>query len=205
MLPAAALCRRKGKISGSPGFAKPGADQRLDPPALFAVTATPLAFGMIGDFSLRIAEEIPIPGFFQMFTSSLVFQGGLPPAFSADFRPVSGFSEAGGILTLPQMKKRHTGGSSGFYWFYIVWVVCVLQVCFQLHKQIPQAPQRFFRFAIRCTPATHQRQKNVFQMQAAAVPHLCHGKRNANSAAGATTFPFLPHLPHMIFTRLPLQ
>jgi hypothetical protein len=33
----------------------------------------PLAFGMIGDSPLRIAEEIPIPAFFQKFTSSLVF------------------------------------------------------------------------------------------------------------------------------------
>jgi len=33
----------------------------------------PLAFGMIGDFSLRIAEEIPIPVSIQILTSSLVF------------------------------------------------------------------------------------------------------------------------------------
>ena len=72
-IPAAALCRRKGKGSGSPGFAKPWADQGFDPPALFAVTATPLAFGMIGDFPLRIAEEIPIPVSIQILTSSLVF------------------------------------------------------------------------------------------------------------------------------------
>ena len=72
-IPAAALCRRKGKISGSPGFPKPGADQCLDPPALLAVTAAPLAFGMIGDFPLRIAEEIPIPVSIQILTSSLVF------------------------------------------------------------------------------------------------------------------------------------
>ena len=108
----------------SPNLAKPGADQCLDPPALLAVTATPLAFGMIGDFPLRIAEEIPIPVFFQMFTSSLVFQGGLPPCFSAVFRPVSGFSEAGGILTLPQRKKRHTGATAAFAVFSQWW--CVL-------------------------------------------------------------------------------
>ena len=72
-MPAAALCRGKGKGSGSPGFAKPWADQNLDPPALLTAMDTPLAFGMIGDFPLRIAEEIPIPVFFQMFTSSLVF------------------------------------------------------------------------------------------------------------------------------------
>lgn len=69
----------------SPNLAKPGADQRLDPPALLTVAAAPLAFGMIGDFPLRIAEEIPIPVFFQMFTSSLVFEGGLPPVFRRIF------------------------------------------------------------------------------------------------------------------------
>ena len=64
---------RKGKISGSPGFAKPWADQRLDPPALLTATDAPLAFGMIGDFPLRIAKEIPIPVSIQILTSSLVF------------------------------------------------------------------------------------------------------------------------------------
>ena len=65
----------------SPNLAKPWADQRLDPPALLAVTAAPLAFRMIGDFPLRIAKEIPIPVSIQILTSSLVFQGGLPPVF----------------------------------------------------------------------------------------------------------------------------
>ena len=63
----------KGKVSGSPGFAKPGADQCLDPPALLTAMDAPLAFGMVGDFSLHIAEEIPIPVSFQILTSSLVF------------------------------------------------------------------------------------------------------------------------------------
>ena len=95
-IPAAALCRRKGKGSGSSGFAKPGADRRLDPPALLAVAAAPLALGMIGDFPLRIAEEIPIPVFFQMFTSNLVFQGGLPPVFRRIFALCPAFHEVVG-------------------------------------------------------------------------------------------------------------
>jgi hypothetical protein len=45
----------------------------------------PLAFGMIGDFSLGIAEEIPIPVSIQILTSSLVFRGGLPPVFRQFF------------------------------------------------------------------------------------------------------------------------
>lgn len=93
----------------SPNLAKPGADQCLDPPALFAVTATPLAFGMIGDFSLRIAEELPIPVFFQMFTSSLVFQGGLPPVFRRIFALCPVFTRQVGYLPYP----REESGTQG--------------------------------------------------------------------------------------------
>ena len=93
----------------SPNLAKPGADQCLDPPALFAVTATPLAFGMIGDFSLRIAEEIPIPVFFQMFTSNLVFQGGLPRVFRRIFALCPAFQRRVGYLPYP----REESGTQG--------------------------------------------------------------------------------------------
>ena len=71
--PCGGFLPQKGKVSDSPGFAKPGADQHLDPPALLAATDAPLAFGMVGNFSLRIAEEIQIPVSFQILTSSLVF------------------------------------------------------------------------------------------------------------------------------------
>ena len=120
------------------------------------------------------------------------------------FSPCVRFSRGGwDTYPTPEKKAAHRG-DSGVCWLYTVWVVWVLQVCFQLQKQILQVPQRFFAFSIRCVPATQQRQKNIFQMQAAAVPHFCHGKRNADSTAGATTFSLLPHLPHIIFTRLPL-
>ena len=46
-----------------------------------------------------------------------VFSGRFTPCFSADFRPVSGFYEAGGILTLPQREKRHTGATAAFTGF----------------------------------------------------------------------------------------
>ena len=164
----------------------------------------PLAFGMIDDFPLGIAEEIPIPISIQIFTSSLVFWGGLPPVFRRIFALCPAFRRRVGYLPYPGEKAAHRG-DSGFYWFCTVRVVCVLQVCFQIQKRISQAPQRFFIFPIRCVPATQQRQKNAFQMQAAAIPHFCHRKRNANFAAGATTFPLLPRLPHIIFTRLPLR
>ena len=188
----------------SPGFTKPGVDQCLDPPALLTATDAPLAFGMEGDFSLCIAEEIPIPISFQIFTSSLVFQGGLPPAFRRIFALCPAFQRRVGYL--PYL--RGESGTQGRQWLLLflhsVGGMCFTSV-FSATQANSAAPQRFFVFTIRCAPATQQRQKNVFQMQVAPVPHLCHGKRNANSAAGATTFPLLPHLPHMIFTRLPLR
>ena len=93
----------------SPNLAKPWANQRLDPPALLAVTAAPLAFRMIGDFPLRIAKEIPIPVFFQMFTSSLVFQGGLPPVFRRIFALCPAFHWRVGYLLYP----REESGTQG--------------------------------------------------------------------------------------------
>ena len=127
----------------SPNLAKPGADQCLNPPALLTVAAAPLTFGMIGDFPLRIAKEIPIPVFFQLFTSSLVYQGGLPPCFSADFRPVSGFSEAGGILTLPQRKKRHTGATVAFTVFHSGGVYCFSSVFPATNRDFSSAATTF--------------------------------------------------------------
>ena len=57
----------------SPGFAKPGADQRLDPPALLTAMDAPQAFGVVGDFSALIAEEAPLLTVLQFSTSSLGF------------------------------------------------------------------------------------------------------------------------------------
>ena len=139
------------------------------------------------------------------FSPPVLFFRAVYPLFFGGFSPCVRFSRGGwDTYPTPEEKAAHRG-DSGFYWFYTVWVVCVLQVCFQLQKRISQAQQRFFTFAFRCIPATQQRQKNTFQLQAAAVPHFCHGKRNADFAAGATTFPLLPRLPHIIFTRLPLR
>ena len=164
----------------------------------------PQAFGVVGDFSALIAEEAPLLTVLQFSTSSLVFWGAEPPVFRRIFALWPAFQRWVGYLPYPR-EKSGTQGRQRLLLFSQWWVVCVLQVCFQLQKQISQAPQRFSVFSIRCAPATQQRQKNVFQMQAAPVPHLCHGKRNADSAVGATTFSLLPHLPHIIFTRLPLQ
>ena len=145
-IPAAALCRSKGKVSGSPGFAKPGADQRLDPPALLAAMDTPLAFGMIGDFPLRIAKEIPIPVSIQILTSSLVFQGGLPPVFRRIFAQCPAFQRRVGYLPYPR-EKSGTQGRQRLLLFFTVVVCTVLQVYFQLQNEIFQVPQRLFRFS----------------------------------------------------------
>lgn len=69
----------------------------------------PLAFGMIGDFPLRIAEEIPIPVSIQILTSSLVFRGGLLPAFRRIFALCPVFTRWVGYLPYP----REESGTQG--------------------------------------------------------------------------------------------
>ena len=127
-IPAAALCRRKGKGSGSSGFAKPGADRRLDPPALLAVAAAPLAFGMIGDFPLRIAEEIPLLVSIQILTSSLVFQGGLPPVFRRIFALCPAFQRRVGYLPYPRGKSGTQGRQRLLLfskWWCVLFLMCI--------------------------------------------------------------------------------
>ena len=195
---------QKGKISGSPGFPKPGADQCLDPPALLAVTATPLAFGMIGDFPLRIAEEIPIPVFFQMFTSSLVFQGGLPPVFRRIFALCPAFQRRVGYLTLPQRKKRHTGATVAFTGFtqcgWYVFYKCVFSYTSKFRRH-----RNGFSDLQSDALQLHIRDRKMYFRCRLRLCHTFATEKNANSSTGATTFPLLPHLPHIIFTRLPLQ
>ena len=100
---------------------------------------------MIGDFPLRIAEEIPIPVFFQMFTSSLVFQGGLPPVFRRIFALCPAFQRRVGYLPYPRGKS----GTQGRQWpllFFTEMVCTVSDVYFQLQTGIFQVPQRLFEF-----------------------------------------------------------
>ena len=103
----------------------------------------PLAFGMIGDFPLRIAKEIPIPVFFQMFTSSLVFQGGLPPVFRRIFALCPAFQRRVGYLPYPRGKSG-TQGRQRRLLFFTVMVCTVSEVYFQLQTGIFQVPQRLF-------------------------------------------------------------
>ena len=100
---------------------------------------------MIGDFPLRIAEEIPIPVSIQILTSSLVFQGGLPPVFRRIFALCPAFQRRVGSLPYPREKAAHRG-DSGFYCFFTVMVCTVPKVYFQLQTGIFQVPQRLFEF-----------------------------------------------------------
>ena len=134
---------QKGKNCGSPGFAKPGADQCLDPPALLAAMDAPQVLGVVGDFSSWGAEEAPLLTVLQFSTSSLGFWGCRTPCFSADFCPVSGFSEAGGILTLPQRKKRHIGATAAFAVFHSSDVYCFRSVFPATNRDFSSAATTF--------------------------------------------------------------
>jgi len=75
-----------------------------------------LAFGMIGDFPLRIAEEIPIPVSIQILTSSLVYQGGLTPVFRRIFALYPAFQRRVRYLPYPRGKS----GTQGRQWLLLV-------------------------------------------------------------------------------------
>ena len=112
--PCGGFLPQKRKAYGLPGFVKPWADQCLNPPALLTAMDAPLAFGMIGNFPLGIAEEFPIPVSIQILTSSLVFRGGLPPVFRRIFALCPAFRRWVGYFPTPEEKAAHRG-DSGFY------------------------------------------------------------------------------------------
>ena len=167
--------RRKGKVSGSPGFAKPGADQCLDPPALLTATDAPLAFGMVGNFSLHIAEEIPIPVSFQILTSSLVCQGGLPPVFRRIFALCPFFTRWVGYLPYPRAKSGTQGRQRLLLFFTVVGGMCLVSV-FSATEANSAGTATVFRIFNQMRSSYTTEAKNIFQMQAAPVLHLCHGK-----------------------------
>lgn len=126
-------------------FAKPGANQGLDPPALFTAMDTPQAFGVVGDLSADCAKETPLLFVLHFSYLQPLILGCRTPCFSAVFRPVCGFQRRGGILTLPQRRKGHTGATVGFT-VLLVWVVSATQVYFQLQTEKSIVLQRFFGF-----------------------------------------------------------
>ena len=127
----------------SPNLAKPWADQRLDPPALLAVAAAPLAFGMIGDFSLRIAKEIPIPVSIQILTSSLVFQGGLPPVFRWIFALCPAFQRRVGYLPYPREESGTQGRQRLLLFLHSGGVYCFRSVFPATNRDFPSVATTF--------------------------------------------------------------
>ena len=121
----------------------------------------PLAFGMIGDFPLRIAEEIPIPVSIQILTSSLVFQGGLPPAFRRIFALCPAFQRQVGYFPYPR-EKSGTQGRQRLLLFFTVVVCAVLDVYFQLQTGISQVPQRLFDFCFSTAEEAKQYRRYTF-------------------------------------------
>ena len=131
----------------SPNLAKPRADQRLDPPALLAVAAAPLAFGMIGDFPLRIAKEIPIPVSIK-FSPPVLFFRAVYPLFFGGFSPcVRLFRGGWDTYPTPEEKAAHRG-DSGFYCFFtVVGGMCFASVFPATNRRFPRAATTFFRFS----------------------------------------------------------
>ena len=151
----------------SPNLAKPRADQRLDPPALLAVAAAPLAFGMIGDFPLRIAEEIPIPVSIQILTSSLVFWGGLPPFFRRIFALCPVFQRWVGYLPYPREKGGTQGRQRLLLFFTVVGGMCFASVFPVTNRDFLSAATTFrFRFQF------HNRGRKVICNTCAATTEL---------------------------------
>ena len=88
----------------------------------------PLAFGMIGNFSLNITEKIPIPVSIQILTSSLVFQGGLPPVFRRIFALCPAFQRQVGYLPYPREKSGTQGRQRLLLFFTVVGGMCFASV-----------------------------------------------------------------------------
>ena len=102
------LAPPEGGKEASPSFLEFGAIEPFDPPALLAGTGTADASGVVSDLAAGLSKKricIVID------CLHLLPLGSPTPVFSAVFRPVSGFPEECGILTLPQRRKRHTGAA----------------------------------------------------------------------------------------------
>ena len=141
--PCGGFLPQKRKAYGLPGFAKPWADQRLNPPALLAAMDAPLALGMIGDFPLRIAEEMPIPVSIQILTSSLVFRGGLPPIFRQFFALCPAFRRWVGYLPYPREESGTQGRQRRLLVFHSSGVYCFRSVFPATNREFPRVATAF--------------------------------------------------------------
>lgn len=143
------------KTCGSPGLAKPGANQGLDSPALLAAMDAPQALGVVGDFSAWGAEEAPLLTVLQFSTSSLGFWGAEPPVFRRIFALCPAFQRRVGYLPYPRGKSG-TQGRQRLLLFFTVVVCTVSEVYFQLQTGISQVPQRLFEFRSSTTEEAKQ-------------------------------------------------
>ena len=104
------LAPPEGGKEASPSFLEFRAIEPFDLPALLAGLGTADAFWVVADLAAGLSEKricIVID------CLHLLPLGSPTPVFSAIFRPVSAFQRWGGVLTLPQRRKRHTGVTAG--------------------------------------------------------------------------------------------
>ena len=148
---------QKRKSCGLPGFAKPWADQCLNPPALLTAMEAPQAFRMIGDFPLGIAEEIPIPVSIQILTSSLVFRGGLPPVFRQIFALCPAFQRRVGYLPYPREESGTQGRQRLLLVLHSGGVYCFRSVFPATNRNFPSVATAFqisFQYRRRSKPVS---------------------------------------------------
>ena len=107
--PCGGFLTQKRTTCGLPGFAKPWADQCLNPPALLTAMDAPQAFGVVGDFSALVVEKVPLLSVLQFPTSSLSFWGAEPPVFRQFFAPCAVFRGRVGCLPYPRGENGTQG------------------------------------------------------------------------------------------------
>lgn len=123
-------------------------------------------------------------------------------AVFAVFSPCVGFSAVGwDTYPTPEEKRAHRG-DSGVYCFpqrgWYAFGKCVFSCKSKFRRRcndFSYLPSDAFQLHIRGG-------KDTFQRQAAPAPRLSHRKRNRNFTVATTAFSLLPHLPHIIFTRI---
>ncbi len=134
---------QKRKTCDSPGFAKPWADQCLNPPALLTAMDAPQAFGVVGDFSAWGAEEVPLLSVLQFSTSSLGFWGAEPPVFRRIFALCPAFQRRVGYLPYPREEKGTQGRQRRLLVLHSGGVYCSRSVFPVTKRDFPSAATTF--------------------------------------------------------------
>ena len=116
---------------------------------------TPQTFGVVGDLSVWRAEEAPLLSIMHFFLPPVLVFGVPKPLFFGGFSPCVPFSEVGWDTYPTSEKKGAHKGDSGFFCL-AMWVVCVLQVYFQLQTEKSVVPQRFLGIGFSTTEEAEQ-------------------------------------------------